>query len=239
MKKIALILSLSCFLSAFLEAQVKYGINAGIDYSTIVLKRSYPSDQDLYGVPGYHLGFNLNLPINNNLSITTGLSVSKKGFIQKSIHPFKSPILEYDSITKFNVSYYYLDLPVLLEFKTKFNKMDVQFGVGPYLSYGIAGKANLSIDSHYSDYSYSETVQWKPYFAMPTELGPQMVYDYAYTQIKRFDYGIITRFGLSFDKIAVNAEYRYGLANILSAFGINEKMKHHSLGLSITYYLKK
>ena len=175
MKKITVFIFVCALGSLSVNAQFKPDFTAGIDYTSINLKRGYPTDQDLYGTLGYHFGFELKLPLKENLNISTGLLLSKKGFTQKFIHPFRSPIAEYDSVTKFNVSYYYLELPILMEFKAKFDKMNVLFGVGPYVSYGIAGNVNLQINSLSTDYSYSEKIRWKPYFDQPTETGSQLI----------------------------------------------------------------
>jgi hypothetical protein len=235
MKKILSLISICAFGFISLNAQIKPALTGGIDFTSMNLKLSNPNDLCVYGTLGYHFGLDLKVPIKENINFSTGLTFSKKGFKQTFHDPYRSSTLDYDSITNISANYYYLEVPLLIEFKAKLDKINMNFAVGPYVAFGIGGNANVDINSYYSDYTYSEKVLWKSYYAEPTEIGPQLIYDYRYTQIKRLDYGMMVRFGAEFKAFTLSAEYKYGLANIMSAYSKGEKMKNHSLGLSLTY----
>ena len=238
MKRSLLICLVCVFGFNSINAQIEPGITGGIDLTSINLKREYPSALNIQGTLGYHIGLDLRLPIVENLNLNTGLLLTKTGFKQILSYPFRSSLAEYDSVITFNVSAYNIEVPILLEFKAKFEKMNILFGIGPYVSYGLFGKVNLDIQSLSTDINYSENIRWKPYYEPSEELGKQLIYQSGYSQIKRLDYGAMIKFGIQFKTLTINAEYKYGIANRMSAYGLHEKMNNQSLGIGLTYQFK-
>jgi hypothetical protein len=245
MKKIVLISIVCAFLFGSLKAQIKLGISGGLDYASMNVKFQYLSDFGIKGIPAYHFGLTTVHPIKENLFITADLLFSKKGFIQSISQHYAHPWSGFsDSLTEFKVPLYYIELPILMEFKVKFEKINIFFGFGPYIEYGIDGKVTLNIQStmkapgytHSTSLNYSENVHWNKYPFNSNNFGKIIVDDYGYTKIRRFDYGSTVRFGIGFSSFILNAECKYGFANLMWTYRKYEKMNNRSLGLSLVYF---
>lgn len=230
------------FVIAYLSinAQIKTSITGGLDFAKVNLKSKNQNDIGIFALPGYHFGMEFKLPAKENLSITTGLIVSKKGFKQSSSIPFRSAALEYDSLTTLRTSSYHIEIPILIEFKSTFDKINVLCGVGPYLSYGFAGEESINISSYYINYDYSEKMQWKPYShgIITRSIGQDLIDESGFTSMRRLDYGTMIRLGVELRSFTLNAEYKHGLSNLLWEYRKYEKMNSESIGLSIIYNLK-
>src|SRR4030042_6352253 len=123
----------------------------------------------------------------------------------------------------------YLELPIFLKFNTKLNQVNLFYGFGPYFSYGIQGKITTEIKGT-NDLTISERMEWDKVYDYS-----DLVNYYGYANIKRFDYGIGTMFGLEYKKFMLIASYRYGLRNVMWEYYQDEKMSNSSLSLSIGY----
>jgi len=224
------------FLSS--NAQIQLGVTGGVDYSTMSIRREYQNDLGVKGTSSYHFGITSKYSVNENFYLAADLLFSKKGFKQSNSQFAPQSNSAVDSLTNFDVSLYYIELPVLMEFKVKFKKMNVLFGIGPYVSYGIGGNVKLDITSSSTNLSYAEKIRWDKYYSDPTNIGERIVYDYGYSKIKRLDYGAVTRFGIEFNSFILSAEYKYGIANLMWEFRKYERMNNQSIGLSLVYLLK-
>lgn len=217
------------------NAQVKIGFTGGIDYSKMIIHREYQDDFGVQGIPGYHFGLASKYKVGKNVSLTTDFLFAKKGFSQ----PTSQTMLDKDrliyNVSDINVSLYYIEIPVLTEFKAEFEKMNVIFGIGPYISYGIDGDINMDIESATSSINYSDKIRWSKSNGMNSDINESIVDNLGYSQIKRFDYGPIVRFGVSYNSFSVNAEFQYGLANLMWEYRQQERMNNQSLGLSFKY----
>ena len=218
------------FLSS--NAQIQLGVTGGADYTTMNVRSEFQNVLGVKGTSSYHFGIASKYSVNENVCLAADLLFAKKGF-QQSDRQYGT-----DSLTNFDVSLYYIELPVLMEFKVKFKKMNVLFGIGPYVSYGIGGNVKLDITSPSTNLSYTEKIRWDKYNSDPTNVGESIVYDYGYSKIKRLDYGVVTRFGIEFNSFILSAEYKYGIANLMWEFRKYERMNNQSIGLSLVYLLK-
>jgi hypothetical protein len=235
MKKI-IILSIVCRLAFLsLNAQIELGVCGGADYTTMNIKLDYQNVLGIQGIPAYHFGIVSKYLIRENLYLTTDLSLAKKGFTHSNSQNISTISSFRDSLTDFKVSLYFIEIPILTEFKAKFEKMNVLFAVGPYISYGIVGKVSLEINSRSTDINYSENIRWSKYNYNINNIGESIVYNYGYSRIKRFDYGTTIRFGVEFNSIILNAEYKYGLANLMWEYRKYERMNTQNIGLSLIY----
>jgi len=210
-----------------LNAQTRFGVRGGIDYSTMNVKLKYQNDSGIKGLLSYHLGLISDYRINDNFFLTTSLLLSKKGFNQE--------IDDLDSITKFRVTPYYIEVPVLGEYKLKVNRMNMLFGFGPYFSYGIFGSVDLDIKSNTIDINYSENIRWSKYGDLFLIESEKIVYSYGYSKIKRIDYGVSFEFGLEYESLILSIRYSYGLANLMWEYYTNEKMSNQNIGISLNY----
>ncbi|MBN2523261.1 MAG: outer membrane beta-barrel protein, partial [Bacteroidales bacterium] len=112
---------------------------------------------------------------------------------------------------------------------------DVLFGLGPYFSYGVGGKINLNINSASADINYTEDIRWSKYDGFLAEGGERIIYEYQYSQMKRFDYGATLKFGVRYKSIILSAKYNYGLANLMWEYRKYQKINNHNFDLSISY----
>jgi hypothetical protein len=217
------------------NAQLKIGFTGGIDYSKMIIHREYQDDFGIQGIPGYHFGLATKYQVGKNVSLMTDFLFAKKGFSQ----PTSQAMLDKDrlsyNVSDVNVSLYYIEIPVLTEFKVEFEKMNVLFGIGPYISYGIDGDINMDIKSASSSINYSDKIRWSKSNGMGSDINESIVDNLGYSQIKRFDYGPIVRFGIEYNSFIVNAEFQYGLANLMWEYRQQERMNNQSLGLSFKY----
>jgi len=224
-KIVLLVICIFGFMSS--NAQVQFGVRGGIDYSTMNVKLKYQYDSGIKGLLNYHLGLISDYRINDNFFLKTGLLLSKKGFNQE--------INDLDSTTKFRVTPYYIEVPVLGEFKFKVHKINLLIDLGPYFSYGIFGSVNLDIKSNKEDINYSENIRWSKYGYLILAENEQIVYNYGYSKIKRFDYGVNFELGLEYESLTLSVGYSYGLANLMWEYYTNEKMSNQDVRISLTY----
>jgi len=221
------------FLTA--NAQVKIGFTGGIDYSKMNIHREYQDDFGIQGIPGYHFGLASKYQISKSVNLTTDFLFAKKGFSQ----PTSQVILDKDrliyNVSDIKVSLYYIEIPVLTEFKVEYEKMNVLFAIGPYISYGIDGNINMDIESASASINYSDKIRWSKSNGMGSDTNESIVDNLGYSQIKRLDYGPIVRFGVEYNSFIVNAEFQYGLANLMWEYRQQERMNNQSLGLSFKY----
>jgi hypothetical protein len=231
MKKLIISTSIGISLSVSTFAQLSLGISCGYDYSTMNVKLNSEKSFGIKGVPAYHIGLDVKHPVNQNFSLASGIYLLKKGFNQK----ITNHLVLSDSTTKFNVSMYCLEVPVLAEFKSSFEKFNVLFGVGPYFSYALGGKIGLNVKSPSNTINYEEDLPFSKNFDMNPTAEENIINESGYGGLKRFDYGAMVRLGVQYKSVILSAEYKYGIKNLMWEYGMNEKINTQSLGLSMTY----
>lgn len=218
------------------NAQLKIGITGGIDYSKTSIRRLYQSDFGIQGKPTYHFGLTSEYKLTDKVFLATDLLFSKKGFKQPTVQEVTANDPQVYKVSYVDVSVDYLEMPVIPEFKVKFEKMNVLFGVGPYVAYGIGGKIKMNIESGTSMSSYSTNIFWKKSdWIRSNDLNKSIAYNLGQANIQHFDYGSVVRMGIEIHSITVNAEYQYGLSNLMYEWSINESMHNQRLGLSVKY----
>jgi len=235
--KLSIILSVLITLGFLTSnAQLKIGITGGIDYSKTNIHRSYQDDFGVKGIAAYHFGLASEYKVNENLYFTTDLLFAKKGFTQPTTQEtFGKDFLTYN-VSDVKVSVNYIEMPVLTEFKVRFEKMNVLFGIGPYIAYGIGGRINLDIESAATIVNFSDNIYWSKFdWIREGTINESIVYNLGHSKIRRFDYGPMIRFGVEYNSFAINAEFQYGLANLMYEYAMSERMNNQSLGLSVKY----
>ena len=220
-----LVICIFCIISS--NAQIRFGIQGGLDYSTMNVELKYQDNSGIKGLLSYHFGLISDYRINDNFFLKTDFLLSKKGFNQE--------INDLDSITKFRVTPYYIEVTVLSEFKLKVQKIHMLLGLGPYFSYGIFGNVNLDIKSNTNDINYSEDIRWSKYDNYMLPESEKIVYNYGYSKIKKFDYGVSVEFGLEYEALIFSIRYSYGLANLMWEYYTNENMSNQNIGISLAY----
>lgn len=204
--KLALILLLHVVFLSNISAQdkpVTLGVRAGANLSTFKAKLT---DSNLGGInsrAGFMLGFTADFALTEEYYILTGVDFATKG------------AREQRKGTQINVGAMYTLLPIHFAYKYKHDYNPVfLFRFGPYLGYGVAGKAKNTVTNEKVD-----TFQSEGY--------------------KKFDYGLGIGVGTEipidmFDSgaIVVEAGFNLGLADISE---IGEKVKTRDLFVTVGY----
>jgi hypothetical protein len=212
--------------------QFSVGISAGSNLSTMSVSLRDLSTFRIKPIFGYNAGITAEYKFSPAVSIVSGLSLSQKGF-QQYIKYFIRPGL--DSSAQMSVKLTYLDLPVLIKFNTAVNKVNLFYGFGPYISYGINGKIITEITGT-NNVTINDRMKWnKSYDYLKSGLADR----YGYANLKRFDFGIGTMLGLSYKNFMITASYKYGIQNVMWEYSMNEKMSNSCLSLSLGYIFNK
>ena len=115
--------------SVYASAQVAYGPVAGVSFAT--QSRSFGKDDKVISsmAVGYHIGgeFLAHLPV-VGLEIETDLLLHRKG----------SHYTE-NGGPEITTTYYYLDLPVKLNYALGLSRTNIFIGIGPTFSYALSG----------------------------------------------------------------------------------------------------
>ncbi len=89
--------------------------------------------------PGFHLGFTVDVPINDFLSFEPGLVFTTKGL------KYEDEFMGVDLKVKVNL--YYLDIPLTIKASHDLGGGIKMFGaVGPYVGLGLSGKGKVTTE---------------------------------------------------------------------------------------------
>ena len=229
MKKVYVLLFI-IFLPIVSSGQVSVGVSAGSNISSMFINLRDLSTFKINPILGYNANILIEYKLNPALSISSWISLTQKGF---NHHINYGPIQILDSAKDMTSRLTYIDLPIYLKFNASLNKMGFFYGIGPYLSYGIYGKiiTNTTIDNN--NLTITDKINWnKPRDYLKSEI----VKEYGYNGIKRFDIGISALMGIRYNNFIFSASYKYGLKNIMWEYYQDEKMSNSSLSLSVGYF---
>ena len=173
---------------ASVNAQTTFGVRAGFNYSTVKSPKSGARIAKMYYTPGFHAGFNAEIPVAEGLYIQPGLLFTSKGHKAKPL----------DGLT-YNEHTYYLEIPVNAVYKLEAGTGNILLGVGPYAAYGLWGRGKYSGEPNDGEItkitfkkngeSTNGTMNYKPFDAgINTLLG--------YEFPSRFSIQLNTQFGL-------------------------------------------
>ena len=219
MKKLLLTSILASATTITFAQSVNFGIKAGINFST---ERYAVSDPGLTmgSKTGFHVGVIADLSI-QQFSIQPGLYFITKGgtdTYQGSYTNTPNSDFKQQSSTKLN----YLELPVNLLYHLKITpELNVFFGAGPYLGYGLSGKFHTT----YSGYMQG-TVDYNLSFRENQLAG-----------YKNPDFGANFMIGERLKHFTLDVNYSLGLVNVYN-LGPQSKIEIRALGVSAGYMFK-
>ncbi len=193
-----------------------FGLLGGVNFQNLTGKDADGSNLDNDIIIGYHIGANVQIPIAPEFYFQPGLLFSTKGG-KSTLGPVTS-----------TYSLSYLELPLNFVYKGLLGTGYVMVGFGPYVGYGIMGKAKHEGGSlsYESDIEFTNTVDagdplTETYFK-PLDVGGNVFVGYE------------TAVGLFFQ---LNAQL--GMLNINpedNRFSTNEaSIKNTGFGLSLGY----
>ncbi len=115
--------------------KTSFGILGGINFQNLNGKDSDGDKLENKIKPGFHAGFNVQIPVVSDFYFQPGLLFTTKGCKNKEDNPDM----------KINISY--LELPLNFVYKPLVGKGHFMLGFGPYLGLGISGKVKSGNDS--------------------------------------------------------------------------------------------
>lgn len=229
MKRSLIILLFLCT-TLLSSGQISIGVGGGSNLSTMSVFRRDLSTFRIKPVFGYNGNLIIDYRFNPKLSLWTGISVTQKGFNQL-INFRYSP--NFDSTGSITSKLVYLQMPLYLKFNTGFGKMDLFYGIGPFLAYGLQGKITTDITGR-KDVTVTDVINWDK----PTDyIKSELVKEYGYSGIKRLDFGVGSIIGLKSKIFILSVSYQYSLHNIMWEYYQDEKMSNTSLSFSVGYII--
>lgn len=202
--------------------ETSFGIRGGINFQNINGKDGNGDKMENDLVTRFHIGVNAEIPVAPDFYFQPGLLFTTKGAKNKSV------ILSQTVTTKYNLAY--LELPLNLVYKPVLGSGRLILGFGPYIGFGIGGKAKYEGGS----LSAEEDIKFKSkvkssdpddvvYFK-PLDAGANLVAGYEFSN--KVSFQLNTQLGLT----KINPEYE-GAVNDKSSY------KNTGFGVSVGYRL--
>lgn len=220
---------LLCFMITLLEnaasAQLKLGIQAGLNFSNLSAVKTNQALRSSFRV-GYHAGLQVDAEVMRRFYVQTGLLFITKGYTR-------------GDVVNIEAEAYYIELPVHFVYKSQLGEGKLLLGAGPYLGYGLGGKWRLP--------SYNEgrfnlpAMNGNLEFA--NDAGSNNYYSVypgsTFTYGKPFDFGADILVGYEFfKKLSFRLNGQIGLANIapkVEGSATADKLRNFGFGFSIGY----
>lgn len=167
--------------------------------------------------PGFHIGGIVDLPINDILSLETGIFYTTKGMNTE----FEDLAISLISKTKLS----YLEVPVSLRAALEIGTDSYLYGsVGPYFGIGLNGK----VESTFSYQGETETMEEEVIWGNEDD-----------SDLKRFDMGLTFGAGFQFNSVLLGLSYDLGLSNILAYQEDGSGLKNRVFKISVGYLFGK
>ncbi|MEN8120968.1 MAG: porin family protein [Bacteroidota bacterium] len=227
------------FFSLQTQAQVKFGVKAGLNMNNIAQSFKESSWESAAKMNlGFNFGLTADYELSEAMSIQTGLVYTSKGFKYDLEEEYD--IQAGESIDGYDkVSFNYLEIPIHFAYK-----MDAfQIYAGPYVAFGIGGKNKW--DFTYSDgtgeYKDADEFLFKPAFGDLSQEDIDSDDDF----YSALDYGLNFGVGYTVGPILINAGYSLGLGNLtpgISADGYGDydpkdfKLSNRVISVSVSYF---
>ncbi len=211
-KKIALF-AFAALLAVGANAQLKFGVKAGLNMSNMTNKdKDKDYDEDYKMKPGFHIGLTAEYAISENLSVEPGLLFSTKGYKVD------------ESGIKMKANLNYFEVPINVLYKFDLGGVKAFVNAGPYLGFAMSGKIK-------ADEKIFEDEEGNPTDEMDIEIGSDKEKD----DVKAFDFGLNLGVGAEISNITLGLQYGFGLANLAPVTENDYKLKNKGFALSVGY----
>lgn len=183
------------------------GIRAGVNFYNINGDDASGNKLDNSLKTGWHAGLVANVPVAPDFFFQPGVLYSTKG-------------AELANTSDVDLRLNYLEVPLNFVYKPVLGTGRLIMGFGPYVAYGIGGKAE------------NNNLEYDVSFEKEAGSAPSTVY------YKPFDAGANILFGYEFNnKLSAQLNAQLGLVNI-NAYNDNAKYKNTGFGVSLGYRIK-
>ena len=194
--------------------QIKLGIQCGYNNSTFSPQTGWIKTNSLNK---FQAGLATEIKLKKNFFLQSGLLVSGKGS-----HVENNSFSDAGSIT--DVSLYYLQLPLNIQFKYPLNRnIKLVGGAGLYGSMGISG----------TEKGEAYTIEGYVPFHNKVKYKNSSVSDGNVTPIKPFDAGYNMLAGIEWQNFQLTGSYNYGFVNVYP--DAETELKNRVFNISLTY----
>jgi hypothetical protein len=207
-KKRLLILLVLLIFNLAVFGQFRIGAKAGVNYSNVLKSNEAGIKQRNHFKPGFSIGADVQVPININFYLFTGLIYTTKG------------ATDYNETQELTLYLSYLEVPIDLGYKFVLGKGRVNAGVGLYFAYALSGYIEFAGGKEKLDFKNNLTEN-NPFVRKTYDLGSEIFAGYDFN------------FGLTFQFKA-----QLGLMNIIPAIegeSSDAVDKNTVLGVSVGY----
>ena len=181
MKKISILMSIAVLISAAAMAQGKssFGLRAGINFQNINGKDSDGDKLQNTLTTGFNAGVNAELPVGVDFYLQPGVLYSQKGAKLKNY--------EYmGQVHNGTLKLSYVEIPVNLVYKPLLGNGRMLIGFGPYIGFGIGGKAELTNPPGDYNVEYKKDVTVSdlnntPFHYKPMDAGANILVGYEFS----------------------------------------------------------
>jgi hypothetical protein len=131
------------------DTRTSFAILGGINFQNLNGKDSDGDKLENEMILGYHAGINIQIPIAPEFYFQPGLLFSTKGAKNE------------DGLITSTYNLSYIELPLNFVYKALLGKGSLMIGFGPYIGYGVGGKATFEGDplTLESDIEFTNTVE--------------------------------------------------------------------------------
>ncbi len=202
------------------DEPITFGVQAGVNFAGIDAEGS-PD-----GRTAYNFGVTVDLPVIESLHVKSGLFYSEKGW---KLTKTETDGRDYES-TEEKGEPAYLEIPILASYRYNFSdNLQLQFNVGPYIAYGIAGKYKLK-DTYEDRYNvYEESLSFDYFKSGEKD-------EYEYYGFKKFDLGWQVGVGLTVaNHYAVGVAYEKSFSNVSKSDGPSAKNTNFMVNLNYIF----
>jgi Outer membrane protein beta-barrel domain len=161
--KFLAITTILIFLTIAMQAQIGFGILAGVNFQNINGKDNGGTKLENGLLTGFHAGVNVNIPLAGDFYFQPGLLFSVKGAKNDFFSPQTKASGNFETTTKLN----YIEMPLNLLYRPRLGKGCLLLGFGPYIAYGLGGSENSEL---LGLVSYERSVKYKNKVTNVTEL---------------------------------------------------------------------
>jgi hypothetical protein len=138
------------FTAASAQAQVSYGVKAGVGISTVSLSDQISEAFTVDGRFGMHGGIFVNYGFGGKFAAQLDLLYSQKGGTLKARELTTVTLQDGTQVTgriESEENLNYLDIPLVFQYRFRGRQLTPYVNAGPQFSFGIGGKSTLKLDS--------------------------------------------------------------------------------------------
>ena len=228
-------------------SQIRFGGVAGLDFARFSYLGNNSSDFSTpdsssitanSGVTSFHFGPMLEFSLADPFYLETGLIFCGRGGEQT--HTYTSTIVDSffglttvsTSVSDVKYTPLYIQIPIIEKVKFNVGSADIDFLVGTYFSFGIAGKYNIS--------STGTTVVTGGPSPQTTTVSSSASGDIKFgsdstSMMKSIDFGLSIGAGVEYQNFLFRLQYIFGTTNINNANDANSGFRHSVFTISAGY----